>query len=249
MYQRYHNVTMTPKFVPLLGDSAVVLKYKNENKYMFWEHIQNGVDHPECDIKFGLRGSDIRFYITSSEAVKQFINCIPTNADRGTEQNRFFGKLAPLAFGSLTSTQNWKDRRNAITSCIGLNYTSKYIPLMISSLETTISSWKPNQWLDFNEELSSATFNIVSTIFFGMDMDSKIEKVTYTELNDSQIQLPFKEFFIKLVEDIVKSSMNPLSTFFPFVIEYNLCKPYTTIEKNCVELRAVLKRFLDRSSD
>ena len=43
--------------------------------------------------------------------------------------------------------------------------------------------------------------------------------------------------------------MNPLSTFFPFVIEYNLCKPYTTIEKNCVELRAVLKRFLDRSSD
>ena len=106
MYQRYHNVTMTPKFVPLLGDSAVVLKYKNENKYMFWEHIQNGVDHPECDIKFGLRGSDIRFYITSSEAVKQFINCIPTNADRGTEQNRFFGKLAPLAFGSLTSTQN-----------------------------------------------------------------------------------------------------------------------------------------------
>ena len=120
---------------------------------------------------------------------------------------------------------------------------------MISSLETTISSWKPNQWLDFNEELSSATFNIVSTIFFGMDMDSKIEKVTYTELDDSQVQLPFKEFFIKLVEDIVKSSMNPLSTFFPFVIEYNLCKPYTTIEKNCVELRAVLKKFLDRSSD
>ena len=120
---------------------------------------------------------------------------------------------------------------------------------MISSLETKISSWKQNQWLDFNDELSSVTFNIICNIFFGMDLNNKIEKFTYIEPNDSLVQMPFKEFFIKLVDDIVKSAMNPISFIFPFVIDYNLCKPYTTIEKNCAELRSVLKNFLDKSSD
>ena len=80
-------------------------------------------------------------------------------------------------------------------------------------------------------------------------MNSKIEKFTYTQPNGSQVQFPFKQFFIKLVGDIIGSAMNPLCILFPFVIDYNLCKPYTTIEKNCIELRTVLKKFLDRSSD
>ena len=106
VFQRYCNVVMTPRFVPLLGDAADILKNKETNKFMFWAHIQNAVDNPDCDIKFGLRGSEIRFHITSSEGVKQFIESIPTNVDRGNEQDRYFGKLAPLSFGSLKSTQN-----------------------------------------------------------------------------------------------------------------------------------------------
>ena len=61
--------------------------------------------------------------------------------------------------------------------------------------------------------------------------------------------MAFNEFFIEVVNDIMGSAMNPLSILFPFIADYNLCKPYSTIQKNCVELRAVLKRFLDMSSD
>ena len=61
--------------------------------------------------------------------------------------------------------------------------------------------------------------------------------------------MPFKEFFVKLVDDMFKSSLSVVSMLFPFLNDYNLCKPYSTIEKNCVELRTMLKRFLDRSSD
>ena len=120
---------------------------------------------------------------------------------------------------------------------------------MISSVEAKIKSWKTNQWLDFNQELQNVAFDIICNILFGMDINEKIDKFTYTNSNDIQSQLELKEFFIEVVKDIMKSLMNPLSILFPFIVDYNLCKPYTTIEKNCAELRAVLKKFLDMSSD
>ena len=132
MSKKHKNVFVSQKFIPLLGDAAVYMENINRKRYMLWEHIHMAVHSPEFDIKLESKGSKIRYYMASIEAAKQFKELIPHKLDRADENIRSFGKLNPLAFLNRPSTQNFKDRRNAVTSTIGLNFVSQYIPLMIS---------------------------------------------------------------------------------------------------------------------
>ena len=82
-----------------------------------------------------------------------------------------------------------------------------------------------------------------------MDIKKKIGEFAYVDSDGNQTNMNFQSFFCNVIKDIGKSVTNPLSILFPFLIDYNLCKPFTTIEKNCKLLRNVLKDFLDTSSD
>ena len=40
---------MDKSFVPVLGDAAILLKNKNPNRYMVWEHTKNGIENSDCE--------------------------------------------------------------------------------------------------------------------------------------------------------------------------------------------------------
>ena len=106
MYQRYPNVKMTEKFIPVLGDAAIAIQNVRSNRYMMWGHIKNGLENPDCDIKFVTRGSEIRYFMTSPEAIKQFIDLIPAKIDRNPISNRYLSRLVPAGLGSTPLTEN-----------------------------------------------------------------------------------------------------------------------------------------------
>ena len=56
---------------------------------------------------------------------------------------------------------------------------------MISKIESKITSWKENQWLDLNEELGNSTLDIMSSIIFAKNINEKIGSFTYIKPNGS----------------------------------------------------------------
>ena len=61
--------------------------------------------------------------------------------------------------------------------------------------------------------------------------------------------MQFRAYFKEIVNDILKSVINPISFFFPFIDDHILCRQFSILQKNYEELRNVLKRFLDKSAD
>ena len=106
MYQKYPNVKIADKFIPVLGDTAYAIQNVRSNRHMVWEHIKNGVENPDCDIKFITRGPEIRYLMTSPEAIKQFINLIPAKIDRNLTSLRPLIRLAPEGIASIPLTEN-----------------------------------------------------------------------------------------------------------------------------------------------
>ena len=246
---KHANVSKTDKFYPLIGDTAIVLKNRSENKYYFWDHIEEAVSGKNYDIKFGSRGSDTRYYMLSPQAFKQFAEHVPHSIDRSPLFNRFFGRVSPESIGSLRATEAWKKRRSAATSTIGLNYASRYIPKMIESMTSLIDKWKEGEWMNLNKEISDMTFDIICSILFGMDINDKIETCNHLSLDGTITQMKFAEFFPRIIEDIMQSVQLPLGLMFPFLIDYDLIEPFKTIQKNADECRRVVNNFLETSSD
>ena len=120
---------------------------------------------------------------------------------------------------------------------------------MISKIESKITSWKENQWLNLNEELSDSTLDIMSSIIFAKNINEKIGSFTYIKPNGSGVQLEYIKMFKEVIQDNLKSAINPLTFLLPFLEKYSLCKPFTTIKKNSIELRNKLQKFLDDNPD
>ena len=120
---------------------------------------------------------------------------------------------------------------------------------MISKIESKITSWKENQWLNLNEELSDSTLDIMSSIIFAKNINEKIGSFTYIKPNGNEVQLEYIKMFKQVIQDNLKSAINPLTFLLPFLEKYSLCKPFTTIKKNSIELRNKLQKFLDDNPD
>ena len=246
---KYPNVVQTDKFHPFLGDTAMLIKNMQENKYLFYEHITDALKPHKYDIKFVSQGNSLIYFMMSTKAVKEFVDLIPSKIDRSPMFRRYFGKMNPNAFINSKTTQNWKERRNATNTIIGFNYASRYVSLMNECLDEQIKKWKPGQAINFSDEINEIAFKIICIILFGKETLDKIGQLNHLSLDGKVTPMKFYTFFSTLNGDILNTMQEPLGNIFPFLIDYNLIKPYSVVQKNCNELQTKLLEYLEKYSD
>lgn len=103
--------------------------------------------------------------------------------------------------------------------------------------------------MTFEEEVSKMTFSIVTAILFGSDFNEKVGVCEYIDTKGATSVMKFDEFYPKLVEDLMKTLANPVGILFPVTVDYNLCEPFKTNQKNISELWRVLSTYFKESSD
>ena len=97
----------------------------------------------------------------------------------------------------MQSNKRWDERRKAILKTIGINFASKYIPMMIKIVDEWIDEVSIGADLDLSFELNKITFRIITKILFGRDID-KMDKCVYISPIDRTKQtLSFEECYFR----------------------------------------------------
>ena len=132
---------------------------------------------------------------------------------------------------------------------MGINYASKYIPMMIEKFDKIAKNWKEGEWIYFFDEMKELTFEIIISILFGEDITDKIGKLKYKHTDGSISDMNLEAFFIKLQDDCNASTRLLKTIMFPFLVDYNLTHPHNIIHDNILQIWKVLQDFLDNSDD
>ena len=77
---------------------------------------------------------------------------------------------------------------------MGINYASKFIPMMIEKFDKVSKNWKEGKWIFFFDEMKVITFEIISSILFGGDIIEKIGLLKYKWTNGSVFDLNLELF-------------------------------------------------------
>ena len=205
-YSKYKNVYINEKFSPIHGERYLVKKWEREEKYRFWHLMQVAMDNPGWDIRIIFSGPKPLFLIYSAKAWEEFHRLIPMKIDRHANHLKHFGRITEGGIEQIRSTKFWKIRRDKIMKVVGVNFSTKFLPLMIESFDKISSTWKVNQWIDLANEMQKITFDIISKILFGNDITEKEILLSYTESDGQKTLINLCEYFSKLISDLELSA-------------------------------------------
>ena len=189
------------------------------------------------------------FLLCTAKAMEDFQKLVPTKIDRWGHQIKHFGRIASGAVDQIKSSTEWKKRRDAILHTIGINLSSRYIPMVIEKLDALSESWKENEFINFSHEITSLTFDIITMILFGKDVRTKIGQINYTKTNGEIVQYDLMHYFHELVEDLEITSFQPINKVFPFLEAYELTVAHKALKSNIENLWSVLLDYLNHSDD
>jgi len=179
LFSRYPNVAMLEKTHFVYGDG-----YQDE-EYDLQRHIDTMLVKPSTDILVVFDYSTPLIYLTSHEAIKQFKKQVPVSIDRADFEKYEFGKLYPTSFDKKKSSPKWRQRQQVFFKHGLLKNPNELLPLMVDCLEERVNYWsvKPTynssvnsteKDLDFGEEMSDLTLEVVLLAIFGEDFLDKV---------------------------------------------------------------------------
>ena len=132
---------------------------------------------------------------------------------------------------------------------VGINFASQYISMMIKNTDDWAKQLPIGEEIDLSFETSKLTFNIISKILFGRDID-KAANVQYVYPDSGEVKsLSLAEYFIQYVKDELDAYVRPKGHIFPFLMTYKLAEPYKSNSINHNTLYAAIKEFLSTSKD
>lgn len=120
-YIKYKNMDVSEKYHPVLGDLAIVMENKNNNRYVFKDVIDCAKFRPEKDIKLLQFGAISQLCMISIKALDQFDKLIPTKIDRYDCTEFPLSIAMKNSFMLIGSDDHWKDRRTSFLKLVGLN--------------------------------------------------------------------------------------------------------------------------------
>ena len=248
-YKNYKNVGMSEKFHPMLGDIAIIFENENNNRYRRQIFIDLGMQKPHLDFYLFQPGPITLFSLVSIQAFDEFEKLIPHKIDRYNHKKFSFVDIVRGSFALNQSNEDWNERRKTIMKTIGINYASKFIPLMIQTVDKWLVCVKKNESINITIEMQKITFNIMSIILFGSDIEN-MEPVLYqSPLDGSRKHLSFEEFFFALSKDIFDTYLSVKGRLFPILIKLNLIEPYKSNLANKESFLQSLSEFLLKSKD
>ena len=131
----------------------------------------------------------------------EFKSLVPNNLDRAVIDARSIKKLGYETMAEMKSTQDWYERRSSFVRNIGINYASRLMPIILRQCENTFSKLRPGK-LNMSEEASKLTFDIITSILFGEDINTTMDLCPYYDPATKQIlQLNAHDSITRLAED------------------------------------------------
>lgn len=248
-YSKYPNVVLSDRFSPLIGERYLVAESVKENKYRLWHLMQTALDHPNCNIRIIFSGPKPLYLLYSPQALEEFSKLVPTKIDRFDNHAKHFGKMAKGAIDQMRSTKNWKQRRDSILHTMGIHLASRYIPLMLDTLETTSQQWIVGEWINLSRELTSLTFDVITQILFGRDIRIKIDLIDYQKTDGTYTQYDLMDYFLELIEDLESTSFKTVNRLFPFLEYYKLTTKHKALDRNLSIFWNTLENYLTNNHD
>ena len=247
-YSKFPNVCMGKKFNPPLHDFGEMEELERQGKYK-WNFYLEFVDK-EKDIHLCHLGFKRIFDLLSIKAFEEFNVLWPDKIDKFTDlQEISFAKTFYGAVNHQPSNSGWKRRREIFTKAIGLNYSSRYISLIVENAKTQMDKWKEGSTINLIESINKITLTVISSIILGRDFDEKMKLMKYTNLDGSEEMLDFYSFFPRLSNSLIRAVQIPINLLFPFLIKSNLTRINKINFKNILAFRQGLKDFLCVTTD
>ena len=169
-YSQFDNVCMSKKFTPPMHDLNDMAEKFNQNKHKFSYYL-DFVDEGK-DIHLSHFGYKRIFDLMSKKAFEDFEVNIPSKIDKFTDlQELSFAKTFFSALQHLPTNKNWERRRGILTKAMGLNFSSRYIKLMLEHCKILMDQWDEGTELDFIPTMYKLTLTVISSILLGRDFD------------------------------------------------------------------------------
>ena len=240
---------MSDNYQPFLGEHSTLREWIKNNKYQIYYLMDASLRHKDWDIRLTFSGKNPYFFFNSVQAWEEFKNLFPDKIDRWDYVKKAAGRVSIGSLDQRKTDSEWKTRRDAIMRTMGINYASKFIPMMIEKFDKVSKNWKEGEWIFFFDEMKAITFEIISSILFGEDIIEKIGLLKYKWTDGSVSDLNLEGYLIKIQDDWNAATRTIHTIMFPFLINYNLTHPHNIIHDNIMQLWKVLQDFLDHSDD
>ena len=240
---------MSKKYYPMVGDIELIVQNEKVNKFRRCMFIDLGIQQPNIDFYIFQLGEMTLFSLVSTKAWEEFEKLVPDKIDRHDHREYSFLDIARGSFAFLPSHTEWNERRKTILKTIGINWASKYIPLMLETTDNWIRDVKKNESINLTVEIQKITFTIMSKILFGSDIEN-MESILYQSPYDgTKNHISFMECFFALSKDLFDSYLSVKGRLFPILIKFNLIEPYKSNKVNKETFMKSLDEFLAKSKD
>jgi len=103
--------------------------------------------------------------------------------------------------------------------------------------------------VDLLPEMCDVALKVIVLIVFGKDINKDVEHLNYTDKSGNVKKLDFYTFFPLLMKDLLMAEQSYLNAVFPFLMAKGWCHPNNINEKNIVEVRSKMKKFLEKLED
>jgi len=247
-YSQFKNVCMSEKFNPPMHELDLMgEKFKmNRHKFSYYlDYVDQGKD-----IHLSHFGYKRIFDLMSAKAFEDFDENIPSKIDKYTDlQELSFAKTFFGAVMHSPTNKDWEMRRSVFTKAIGLNFSSRYINLMLEHAKKLMDKWDVGTEVDFIPAMYKMTLTVISSILIGKDFDEKMRIMNYTNLDGTITKMDIYKFFPQLGKDLMAALEMPMNLLFPTLVRNNIGHVNKTNMKNIQEFRQTFQDFLDITTD
>ncbi|CAI2386624.1 unnamed protein product [Moneuplotes crassus] len=256
-YGKYKNVFVSSKFIPVLGDIYYYLQDIQSNR-VFYDHNkrqQQSFKPNEIDLRADLLGTDPMIGVVSHKALKEVISQIPGKIDRADIDNtpclrRAILKMCEGCFVNSPSTKKTIERRKSLTKILGLNHSSKNIPLMLKNADIILQDMKTKGEAKMQDQMALLTNRILVSFLFGRDYEEHMsESYEYLYKDGTTKKFDLCSFFANLAVDMSDESGNLFTILFPLLNVSNIINPWKRNHLNKLTLYEALRKIVKKSQD
>lgn len=249
-YRKYSNMHQTESLQLWKGDLATMEENIEKKAFTYWHYAEIAMQkEKKYDFCLKFYGPMPLYVIFSPKAIREVIQMMPNKIDREESYfNKIFGKIFLESFLLERSNDNWKHRRNTVFKTLGINFSSKFIPLLLKCFDDVVSTWKVGP-LDFTERFAECQFLFSCKMLFGDDFTLETDDFNYLHANGQYEKMNMRKIFILIGADMFAGMYHPIGNIFLSAGVYNLCNPYKRTMENVRELERGLKHFLEHTTD
>ncbi|CAI2386469.1 unnamed protein product [Moneuplotes crassus] len=250
-YQKYSNVLVGDKFIPVVGDSIKELNSIKANKVHYAHYEEDAHITKKYDLMAKLEGSVPVILVLSSRATQEFLQLQKRSLIDRYNTYRGLQVMLGKSITPRATTPDVVQRRKNMTQWLGLNASSQFISRMIQLCrETQKAISKQNQDVDIMHHCNIWTFNVLTQIIFGED-SSKVINNFYPYINSdgSVEEINLREMLIRVAKVYLDQHFSPFTNMFPILSKYKFINPYKRDYKNLQTFEKAIHHIMTTSKD